>query len=187
MLRVKFGEKKVKLESLLSQATALSAEAAEDLKKSISIYDTRANTGNKILDVLLTEKSLYCEQNGITFSCMADGAKLDFMTEGDLYCLFGNIIDNAIDERERRVVNFVVKSKNDMLVVQTENYFAGELVFKDGLPQTTKGDKNYHGFGMRSIRMIVNKYGGALSAKAENGVFYLNIIFSPEKRKKVAE
>ena len=124
---------------------------------------------------------------------MADGAKLDFMADGDLYCLFGNIIDNAleavnaIDERERRVVNFVVKSKNDMLVVQTENYFAGELTFKDGLPQTTKGDKNYHGFGMRSIRTIVNKYGGALSAKAEDGVFYLNIIFCPEKRKKVAE
>lgn len=193
MINIKCHDIKYKVNSLLSQGTALSAEAAEDLKKSISIYDTRANTGNKILDVLLTEKSLYCEQNGITFSCMADGAKLDFMAEGDLYCLFGNIIDNAleavnaIDERERRVVNFVVKSKNDMLVVQTENYFAGELTFKDGLPQTTKGDKNYHGFGMRSIRTIVNKYGGALSAKAEDGVFYLNIIFSPEKRKKVAE
>lgn len=125
---------------------------------------------------------------------MADGAKLDFMTEGDLYCLFGNIIDNALEavngHRRARAQGCefcLIKSKNDMLVVQTENYFAGELVFKDGLPQTTKGDKNYHGFGMRSIRMIVNKYGGALSAKAEDGVFYLNIIFSPEKRKKVAE
>ena len=193
MINIKCHDIKYKVNSLLSQGQGLSAEAADDLNKSISIYDTRANTGNKILDVLLTEKSLYCEQNGITFSCMADGAKLDFMAEGDLYCLFGNIIDNALEavnaitERERRVVNFVVKSKNDMLVVQTENYFAGELAFKDGLPQTTKGDKNYHGFGMRSIRMIVNKYGGALSARAADGVFYLNIIFSLEKRKKVAE
>mgnify|MGYP000110845584 FL=1 len=72
-----------------------------------------------------------------------------------------------------------------MLIVQEENYFCGGLDFKDGLPQTTKDDKNYHGFGMRSIRMIVNKYEGALSAYAKDGVYYLNIIFSLDKDKKL--
>ena len=118
---------------------------------------------------------------------MADGQKLSFISDGDLYCLFGNIIDNALEavnkvpEKERRVINIVVKEKNGTLVVQEENYFEGELDFVDGLPQTTKGDTAYHGFGTRSIRMIVSKYGGVFTARAQDGVFYLNIIFCPNK------
>ena len=187
LINVKCHDIKYKLGSLLARGDSLTSEAVADLQKSISIYDTRVSAGNKILDVLFTEKSLYCEQNGITFSCMADGSKLEFMEDGDLYCLFGNIIDNALEavnnvpERERRVINLVVKAKNCMLTVQEENYFEGELTFKDGLPCTTKGDKNYHGFGTRSMRMIVNKYGGAFSARAEGGVYYLNIVFPLEQ------
>jgi sensor histidine kinase regulating citrate/malate metabolism len=146
------------------------------------MYDTRIQTGNRLLNVLLTEKSLYCQQKGITLSCMADGSKLSFIEDGDLYCLFGNIIDNAleavncIEQRESRVINIVVKSKNDMLVIQEENYFNGNLNFKDGLPVTTKSDKNYHGFGMSSIRMITRKYEGELSISQNANIFHLNIV-----------
>lgn len=191
LINVKCHDIKYKLGALLSEGNKPASEAVEDLKSSISIYDTRISTGNKILDVILTEKSLYCEQNGINFSCMADGAKLSFMDDGDLYCLFGNIVDNALEavgklpERERRVVNLVVKEKNGVLTVQEENYFSGELKFVDGLPRTTKGDSDYHGFGTRSIRMIVNKYGGAFTAGAKDGVFALTIVFVPDKDKKL--
>lgn len=186
MINIKCHDIMYKVNSLLAQGER-SAEAADDLRKSISIYDTKVETGNKILNVLLTEKSLFCEQNGISFSCMADGEKLSFMSDGDLYCLFGNMIDNALEavntisERERRVVNVVIKAKNDMLIVQEDNYFDGELTFKNGLPQTTKTDKNYHGFGMRSIRMIVHKYEGELTAYVTGDIFHLNIIFSLKK------
>ena len=154
-----------------------------NLQKSISIYDAKIETGNQSLDVLLTEKSLYCEQNGITFSCMADGEKLDFLDGSDLYCLLGNIVDNALEavkaisEQERRVINLLVKAQGNLLMIQEDNYFDGTLTFRDGLPVTTKEDKNYHGFGMRSIRMIVQKYDGELTTYVDGDVFHLNILF----------
>lgn len=165
-------------------ANGASEKEIEDLKEAVSIYDSKVETGNPLLDVLLTEKSLFCEQNGITFSSMADGKRLEFMESGDLYCLFGNIIDNALEavmkikERERRVIDLVVKAKDGLLFVQADNYFDGELSFRDGLPVTTKDDENYHGFGTRSIRMIAKKYGGEMTVFAENGVFHLNLLFS---------
>lgn len=183
LINVKCHDIKYKINALLASNEKSTEAMLDDINKSISIYDTKVATGNKILDVVLTEKSLYCEQNGITFSCMADGGKLSFMSDGDLYCLFGNMIDNALEavngiaEKERRIINIVIKCKNDILTVQEDNYFDGELKFEDGLPVTTKDDKNYHGFGMRSLRMIVKKYGGELSAYVTDGVFHLNIIF----------
>lgn len=184
LINVKCHDIRYKLGTLAAQGEGMRPEAVADLQQSISIYDAKVETGNQLLDVLLTEKSLYCEQHGITFSCMADGARLTFMEDGDLYCLFGNIIDNALEavkaigERERRVISLVVKTRGDMLIIQSDNYFDGERTFRDGMPVTTKEDRNYHGFGMRSIKMIVHKYEGELTASAGDRVFHLNILFS---------
>ncbi|MDE6058797.1 MAG: GHKL domain-containing protein [Clostridia bacterium] len=183
LINIKCHDIKYKLDSLAAQG-GMTPEAVKELRDSISIYDSKTETGNQLLNVLITEKSLYCEQNGINLSCMVDGAKLRFMETGDLYCLFGNLIDNAleavkkIEERERRVINLMVKSKDNLLLVQEENYFNGTLTFEDGLPVTTKEDKSSHGFGMRSLRMIVKKYGGELTASVTDDIFHLNIIFS---------
>ena len=183
LINVKCHDIKYKLSSALDSEKNLAPEIINDLNESISIYNSRIETGNRLLNVLLTEKSLYCEQNGILLSCMADGSKLSFIKDEDLYCLFGNIIDNAleavkgIEEKERRIVNIVVKAKNDLLFVQEENYFNGELTFRDGLPVTSKANKDYHGFGMRSIRMIARKYEGELSTFVSDNIFHLNIVF----------
>lgn len=48
--------------------------------------------------------------------------------------------------------------------------------FEDGLPATTKEDVTNHGFGTRSMRLIAERYGGALKLGAENGVFYVNAL-----------
>lgn len=183
LINIKCHDIKYKLDALTAQG-GMTPEAVKELRDSIAIYDSKTETGNQLLNILITEKSLYCEQNGINLSCMIDGVKLDFMETGDLYCLFGNLIDNAleavkeIEEKERRVINLMVKSKDNLLLVQEENYYNGTREFEDGLPLTTKKDKNSHGFGMRSLRMIVKKYGGELATYVSEDIFHLNIIFS---------
>ena len=153
-----------------------------EVERSIRIYDLMANTGNEALDVILTEKSLFCEKRSIRMTCMADGKCLGFMEEVDLYSLFGNILDNAIEsverigETEKRVINLDVRANGMFLRIQEDNYFDGALKFEDGLPVTTKGDRDYHGYGMKSIRLIVDKYGGEMQIDARDGVFSLNIL-----------
>ncbi len=184
LINVKCHDIRYRLSSLAA-IDGITPEAWEDLNRSIAIYDTRIATGNKLLDVLLTEKSLYCESNNIILSCMADGGKLDFMADGDLYCMFGNILDNALEavnkisKPDRRVVNLVIKAKDDMILIQEDNYFDGELHLVDGLPVTTKDDRSYHGFGLQSVRMIVKKYNGTLTVTTAGDIFRLNIMFSP--------
>ena len=184
LINIKIHDIKYKINSVLAERGDIPKEELDELRKSIRIYDANIETGNELLNVFVMDKSLYCEQNGITLSCMVDGSKLEFMEAGDLYCLFGNILDNALEsvikiqEKERRVINLSVKAVNNMLFIQSENYYTGELDFKDGLPQTTKEDADWHGFGLKSIKMIVQKYGGELTMHAEGGVFHLSILFA---------
>ena len=63
-----------------------------------------------------------------------------------------------------------------MLVICTENYYNGKIIFKNGLPQTSKGDMVNHGYGTKSMKMLVNKYGGEFGISADGEIYRLKII-----------
>ncbi len=146
-------------------------EYLEELEQQIAIQESFQNTGNQVLDVILTNKSLQCRKKGITFKVMADGANLSFMHVRDICALFGNLLDNAIEATqtitvpENRLITLSVKSKNNFLVVECINCCDKKVLIphRAGLPKTTKEDKQNHGFGLKSIRMIAEKYNGSMS------------------------
>ena len=63
------------------------------------------------------------------------------------------------------------------MFVNVYNFYGGDLEFDGGLPRSTKGDALNHGFGMKSVRMLAEKYGGELKVTAEDGIFNTDIIF----------
>ena len=155
------------------------AQFLRELEQSVADYDAAVKTGNEVLDVVLTEKSLLCEREGIGLTCVANGASLAFMDPLDLYALFGNGLDNAIEavrqveEPDRRLITVTIYAKPGMAVLQIENYYSHALTFEGGLPQTTKKDRADHGYGLKNIRAIVQRYQGSISIDAEDGIFLL--------------
>ncbi len=156
----------------------------KELEKSVRIYDAIAKTGNEVLDTVLTEKSLYCEANQIQSHCIADGSLLDFIDPVDLYTIFANAMDNAIEhvqtfqDPEKRIIDVLVYAENKLIAIQISNPLSGELRFgADGLPLSTKASADgCHGFGLKSIRHAVEKYNGFLTVKVEDGCFHLRIL-----------
>lgn len=168
----------------------LDSETVEEIEKSISIYDSDVKTDNEALDVILAEKSLKCIKYNITFSCMADGKRLDFMKDSDVYSLFGNALDNAIEavvklkDKSQRVIGLKVCAVGDMTSINVKNFYDGKIEFnKEGIPDSTKLDKGFHGFGLKSIAMIVEKYSGSLSIVAHDEIFNLNILLPGQAAK----
>lgn len=157
-----------------------------EIEQSIMIYDSTLKTGNEVLDVILFEKNIYCERNQIEFIYMVDGASLNFIENEELFALFTNLIDNAIEaalraEPEKRVIQLTVKRTANMVFIHEENYYAGELKFEDGYPVTVKADKENHGFGIRSMQMFAEKNNGTLLFSTENGIFSLTICIPNAK------
>ncbi len=170
-------------------ANAVTPEAVKELEQIINVYDASLQTGSEILDVCLMEKQLLCEKNGIKLDCIANGQCLAFMQPSDLFALFGNALDNAIEavckltDVESRIIFISVKDEMGMAVIHIENNYVGDLVMTDGIPMTSKDNKLYHGYGMKSIRMVVEKYDGNMTLLPQNGVFNLNITIPiPEKQ-----
>ena len=167
---------------LLGMRNILTSEQIAEIEKVVTIYDSTVKSGNEVLDVIFTEKSLQCEQKGIAFERIVDGSLLRFMHVSDVYSLFGNAIDNAIeavskvDKREKRTVSLMVRESRGMVYIGLENGYTGTIRFEDGLPVTTKHDKQFHGFGTKSMRNVVEKYGGTMVINASDNIFRLNIL-----------
>lgn len=162
----------------------------EEIEQIVSIYDANYHTGNEVLDIILTEKSLYCSENKIQFTCMTNCKDLGFIKDSDLYCLFGNMIDNAIEAVDKisdvhqKCISIHINTQNELLTINISNYYQGKIQRdEEGFPLTNKENHGYHGFGIRSIQSIVQKYGGNISFVTDDNIFRLNLLFPIPKNK----
>ena len=157
--------------------------ATEELDPVLEAYNSRFRTENPALDVILSRKSFVCHERHIHLTAMADGKALDFMREADVYSLFGNILDNAIEaaekleKSEQKVIKLSVEKQGYFVYIHEENYFSDTLEFEDGLPRSTKPNTVYHGFGMKSIRMLASQYDGSVKIVIDGNRFILDILF----------
>ena len=156
-------------------------EHIQQLEDSVIEYGTVVECGNENINVVLTEKNILCSTCGVKFSYIIDGTLFDFLSEREIYSLFGNALDNALEssskvsDPEKRVISLKAARRGGMVVLHVENFFDEELTMVDGLPQTTKKGSG-HGFGLRSIQQIAERYNGVASVQANSNIFKLTVL-----------
>ncbi len=154
----------------------------DETESAIQFYDAVVKTGNEVLNTILTEKSLICTRHRIRLSCMVTVSDMGTMSVVDLYSILGNALDNAIEhvsgyeKEEKKVISLSITKNANLLCIMVDNYFDGKLQLKNGLPVTSKEDKDYHGYGLKSIRMIARKYGGDMRISHIGCSFSLQVM-----------
>ena len=188
LVNQKYHDLKHQIAFLRSEAGSEEKNACLDqMEQEIKSYEAQNKTGNKILDTILTTKSLQCQRQGISLTCVVDGKEVDFISPMDLSALFGNALDNAIEsvkkipDPDKRLIHLSVSRQKNFLRIRVENCYQGEIRFENGMPVTSKKDKAFHGFGTKSIARIAEKYNGSMTIHAENGWFELRILLPLNK------
>lgn len=162
----------------------------EDLQKNVEsrlhdamrACDTVVESGNSVLDTVLAEKKMLAESLEIPINCVADGKLLDFMDVVDIYALFSNALDNAIEATSKitdpnhRLIDMLVHESQNFLVINISNPIRGSLQFEEDLPVTTKAKKGYHGYGLRVLQRAIEKYHGIFTVESADGLFTLRVL-----------
>ena len=157
-------------------------EYLNELEKSILPYETQYKTGNQVLDILLSQKGALFLENHINFTCVADGEHLSFISVLDILSIFGNALDNAIEsvktieQEDKRIIKLTVFAQNQLLFIKIDNFYINELNIVNGVFMTTKGDKQNHGYGIKSIKGIVDKYEGSITISTDNHWFSVMVL-----------
>ncbi len=174
---------KYQLMDLEKGADISNLDYIRNLKASLSLYERSPKTGCAALDNTLNEKVISCENQSILFLYRVDGSRLSFMDALDVYVLFGNAIDNAIecviryDDVKKRTISMNSYQKGNLLKFHIENPCLDDVVFDKGIPHTRKKDAIFHGYGTKSMMEIVKKYQGTISFSNKDGIFSVDFLF----------
>ena len=151
-------------------------KSLDEAETAARLYDAGANTGNEVLDVVLTEKTLLCESRKIQLNAVADGSCLRHFEPSDLYALFANALDHAIEsavhiqQQDRRVIDLLVCVRQSFVVI---NVISPER-------EVQMGDNRTLNYEIKVIKRIVQKYKGTLTTETRGGFFAIKIIFPQE-------
>lgn len=152
------------------------------LEKKVQQMEPERLTGNPVLDTILWEKTQICIVHDIKLSYVLDGSLFANIAIDDLCVIFGGALDNAIeavmkiDDPERRLIHLKAMEQQGFIAICAENINDTPLSYKDGIPVTTKEDKQHHGYGVKGIRYIAEKYGGSAAAVQDGCWFRLTVL-----------
>ena len=138
-------------------------------------------TESEIITALLNVKIARCKEENIRIRYQVLG-DLKRVEEIDLGILLGNLLDNSIeaskkiDCKEKREICLSIENYKGYLRVIVKNTIAESILTRNPLLCSTKSDKVKHGFGIFSIKEIVNKNNGCLDIYEEGGYFVALIL-----------
>ena len=137
-------------------------------------------SNNPMLNILLSDKKQLAESQGIRFRIKIEKAGLDFMAPMDVTTLLGNLLENAIEACERcqgkKDISISIRNYNDMLSIRIENTVEWEVKFQNSRPVRESGDRG--GIGTLNVERCVEKYGGSVLYRNENGKFCCDILLN---------
>lgn len=159
------------------------AEKIMEIQDSLRIYDNTFKTDCDALNTVLSSESLYIKEGGITLTVVANAEKLNDYDEVDIFSVFTNLMDNAInavnkiEDKEKKLISLTIEEKAGFIHIDCRNYYVGSILFKGSnqLPSTSK-DGKYHGYGTKSIVATMRKYGGKVRFYTEGEQFVASLV-----------
>ena len=129
------------------QLVYLQSKVTEDdlsrLKESVKSYDNTWNTGNKVIDTLLYDRQIKCNEKKISITCLCDPTAINQRNQIHLYFLITNILDNAMEACEKvdekdRCISLVIRKDKEKTIIEESNYFSGQRQIVNNSLATSK-------------------------------------------------
>lgn len=104
------------------------------------------------------------------------------ISDMDMVILLANCLDNAIESvekierREQKVIKVVILNDEAGILIMVENPVLEPIDIND--LHTTKDEKDKHGFGIKNMKSIVEKYEGNFQIEIENNIFRVKIFLA---------
>lgn len=150
------------------------------LDDDLNQVDTVIKTGNIMIDAILNSKISFAKAHQIAINAKAIVPKDLKITDIDLCVLLGNLMDNAIEACQRqedsgkRFLRIYMGTLKGQLYLSVQNSVGGAIKKQNGGYRTSK--QGYHGFGLKRVDTIIQKYNGFLNRQDEGDVFATEVM-----------
>ena len=163
----------------MGKKTELS-EYLDNLEKDLDSIDIAIRTGNVGLDAILSSKVSIARKNNIEVNCTAKVPQDLKISDVHLCAIVGNLMDNAIEACEKipaacpRFIRIYIGLFKSQLYISVSNSTKEKKRRRLGELVTSKLGE--HGFGLRRIDKLAEKYDGYVNRKNEPGIFATEVM-----------
>ncbi len=169
----------LQLEGKIDAAQKYISEISSGLERIEMFMDV----GNDFVNAILNSKLSIAKSRGIEVLCNSS-SEVGGINEYDLCNLIGNMLDNAIEAAEKTsdnaVVEVSIRSDKYKLMITVANSILQSVLNVNSELKTSKKEVELHGFGVKSIETIAEKYGGSVDFYEENLTFFCRVILCKE-------
>ncbi|RRN67066.1 ATP-binding protein [Peribacillus simplex] len=141
----------------------------------------RVNTGNLVIDALVTNTLSIGQANGIRIDTKINlCSQVVHIDRYDLCVVIGNMLDNAIEASKKskvaedRYILIKIHSTESTLLIHIMNHMENEVAHLN----SQKSNPEFHGIGLTNIARICDKYGGHMTIETKHKVFH-NMVLLP--------
>ena len=156
------------------------SEYLDNLEKDLDSIDIAIRTGNVGLDAILSSKVSIARKNNIEVNCTAKVPQDLKISDVHFCAIVGNLMDNAIDACEKipaacpRFIRIYIGLFKSQLYISVSNSTKEKKRRRLGELVTSKLGE--HGFGLRRIDKLAEKYDGYVNRKNEPGIFATEVM-----------
>lgn len=153
----------------------------DNLEKDLDSIDIAIRTGNVGLDAILSSKVSIARKNNIEVNCTAKVPADLKISDVHLCAIVGNLMDNAIEACEKitegtapRFIRIYIGLFKSQLYISVSNSTCEK--HRRRLSELVTSKLGEHGFGLRRIDKLAEKYDGYVNRKNEPGIFATEVM-----------
>ncbi|MBD5080590.1 MAG: GHKL domain-containing protein [Ruminococcaceae bacterium] len=158
-------------------------EAKKYISDIIDFYQNKneiVHTGYPQIDSLLNYKLSPAVENDTEINVTASLPSDLIFSSFDLTVILGNLIDNALEAvscvRENRFIDLKLSYSKGMMIVKISNPYENDIKTENGIPVTSKNDKENHGLGLKSVNEVLKRYDGMTEIETEKNIFTITAV-----------
>lgn len=154
-------------------------EYIEQLRECSIDDNSLIKTGSIIFDGILNYKLQNAKQEKIDMQIQALVPSDITIEPCDITIIVGNLLDNSIEATKGNKGSWIkvkILYRQGRLSIRVMNTYNNGLIRQGGLYKTSKADKRGHGYGLKNVQDVVDRYDGLLEITDKNGIFTVNVI-----------
>ena len=156
----------------------------DNLYSEYEVKNIKKFSNHKLVNAIINRYAKVFSDCGITFNCDIRNIDFSFIADNDLTSLLDNLLENALeasrDSEEKKVDLLIAPTNVNYISISLNNTCSVAPNIKNGKLITTKKKSAPHGYGIKSIKRIAEKYDGAVSFDydKEKQLFSIRIVLS---------
>lgn len=155
----------------------------EKIVERFGILPSSMELTNDNLNFIVNSKIDEARRRGISVTARIEDVQDCAIEDYDLCSLLGNILDNAIESAEKEKTKHImieIYNFSGYQVYSIKNRVEKPVLAYNAALSSSKKDNENHGYGMKQIQNIINKYQGHMDIYEQRQYFNVKILIPRE-------